>query len=196
MRLIKKYISLIIIKLIGWRIEGALPHNVNKVVLLGVPHTSAYDFPMMILSAWYYQLRIKWVGKENLFKPMLLGIGSRLMGGICVERSTSTNSVERIAQTLNNFPGKLCLVIAPNGSRKNIKGWRTGFYHIAKAADIPIALGFLDYGKKILGIKHTLVPSGNMESDFKTISTHYEGVTGKQPHINCPIKIMPPKEKK
>lgn len=190
MSLVKKYLSMGIIKLMGWRIEGSLPNGVHKVVLLGVPHTSASDFHMMLLSAWYYQLRVKWVGKENIFKFWPVGFFAKIMGGIAVERGRSTNAVDRIAKVLKEFPGKLCLVIAPNGSRKNTKGWRSGFYHIAQAANIPIALGFCDYKKKLMGIKHVLMPTGNILQDIKKISTYYEGVTGKNPQIKCPIQLM------
>lgn len=195
MRTIKKWISICLIKACGWRMEGTLPPHVDKIVLLGVPHTSNQDFVMMLMSAWYYKLRVKWVGKEALFKSKWLGFFSRAMGGICVDRSKSTNSVTRIAELLNNFPYRLCLVIAPNGSRKNVKGWRTGFYHIAQAANLPIALGFVDYGKKVMGIKAILTPTGDLTRDLELISRYYVGVEGKYPHIQCPIQAIPSSER-
>lgn len=195
MQLIKHYLARFIIKLMGWRVEGALPQGTDKVVLLGVPHTSAHDFHMMLLSAWYYKLNVKWVGKEKLFKPWLLGVLCRAMGGICVDRHRSSNSVERLAQVLNACKERLCLVIAPNGSRKNTKGWRTGFYHIAQTAKLPIALGFLDYQQKILGVKHTFMPTGNLEADLQLIGTHYTGVMGRHTHLYCPVQLLPKESK-
>jgi len=168
----------LILGLAGWRIEGRLP-PVPKFVLVGAPHTSNWDLPFTLLAAFALRARIHWMGKETLFRRPFKGV-FKWLGGIPVKRSRSHNLVEQSIQYFNRAE-KLILTIAPAGTRRRVMRWKTGFYHIACGADVPIALGFLDYRRKVGGIGPLIYPTGNISADMQTIRSFYDGVTGKNP---------------
>jgi 1-acyl-sn-glycerol-3-phosphate acyltransferase len=119
------------------------------------------------------------MGKETLFRWPINGF-FKWLGGIPIDRSKSKNVV---AQSIQHFHEneKLILTIAPAGTRKKVKKWKSGFYHIANGANVPIVLGFLDYRRKVGGIGPVIYPTGNFEADMKTIRAFFNGVTGKYP---------------
>ncbi len=167
-----------VLSLMGWRTEGLLP-LIPKFVLVAAPHTSNWDLPFTMLMAFAFQARIHWMGKTSIFRRPFRGF-FQWLGGIPVNRSRSTDLV---AQSIQEFKRKkhLILTIAPAGTRKRVGQWRSGFYHIARGADVPIALGFLDYRRKVGGIGPLIYPSGNFDADMETIRTFYNSVTGKYP---------------
>ena len=167
-----------VLSLMGWRTEGLLP-LIPKFVLVGAPHTSNWDLPYTMLMAFAFRARIHWMGKTSIFRRPFRGF-FQWLGGIPVNRSRSTDLV---AQSIQEFKRKthLILTIAPAGTRKRVGQWKSGFYHIARGADVPIALGFLDYRRKVGGIGPLIYPSGNFDADMETIRTFYNSVTGKHP---------------
>ena len=170
--------SRIILSLAGWRTEGQLPSN-PKFVLVGAPHTSNWDLPYTLLTAFALRAPIHWMGKEAIFRRPFKGF-FKWLGGIPVRRSQSHNLVEQSIQQFNRND-QLILTIAPAGTRKRVIRWKTGFYHIACGAGVPIVLGFMDYRRKAGGIGPMVHPTGNMEADMETIKDFYDGVTGKHP---------------
>jgi 1-acyl-sn-glycerol-3-phosphate acyltransferase len=164
--------------LMGWRTEGPLP-LIPKFVLVGAPHTSNWDLPFTVLVALALKARINWMGKTSIFRRPCTGF-FQWLGGIPVNRSRSHDLV---AQSIQEFKRKkrLILTIAPAGTRKRVDQWKSGFYHIACGAKVPIALGFLDYRRKVGGIGPLIHPSGNFDADMRTIRTFYDGVIGKYP---------------
>ena len=170
--------SRLILGLAGWRIEGQLP-PIPKFVLVGAPHTSNWDLPFTLLTAFAFRARIHWLGKEAIFRRPFKGI-FQWLGGIPVKRSQSHNLVE---QSIQHFHRKehLILTIAPAGTRQRVIRWKTGFYHIACGAVVPIVLGFLDYRRKAGGIGPVIYPTGDITVDMETIKAFYDGVTGKHP---------------
>lgn len=170
--------SRFVLSLAGWRTEGQLP-PIPKFVLVGAPHTSNWDLPFTLLTAFAFRATIHWLGKEAIFRRPFKGL-FQWLGGIPVKRSQSHNLVE---QSIQHFYRKkhLILTIAPAGTRKRVIRWKTGFYHIACGAQVPIALGFLDYRRKVGGIGPLVYPTGNITADMQTIRNFYEGVTGKNP---------------
>ncbi len=167
-----------VLSLMGWRTEGLLP-LIPKFVLVGAPHTSNWDLPFTMLMAFAFRARIHWMGKTSIFRRPFRGF-FQWLGGIPVNRSQSTDLV---AQSIQEFKRNthLILTIAPAGTRKRVGQWKSGFYHIARGADVPIALGFLDYRRKVGGIGPLIYPSGNFDADMETIRTFYNSVTGKHP---------------
>ena len=167
-----------VLSLMGWRTEGLLP-LIPKFVMVAAPHTSNWDLPFTMLMAFAFRARIHWMGKTSIFRRPFRGF-FQWLGGIPVNRSRSTDLV---AQSIQEFKRKkhLILTIAPAGTRKRVGQWRSGFYHIARGADVPIALGFLDYRRKVGGIGPLIYPSGNFDADMETIRTFYNSVTGKYP---------------
>jgi 1-acyl-sn-glycerol-3-phosphate acyltransferase len=170
--------SRFILSLTGWRTEGQLP-PIPKFVLVGAPHTSNLDLLFTLLIAFAFRARIRWMGKEAIFRKPFKGF-FQWLGGIPVKRSQPHNLVEQSIQQFHRNK-QLILTIAPAGTRKRVIRWKTGFYHIACGAKVPIALGFLDYRRKIGGIGPLVYPTGNITADMETIRTFYDGITGKNP---------------
>ena len=170
--------SRLILGLAGWRIEGLLP-PIPKFVLVGAPHTSNWDLPYTLLMAFALRANIRWLGKEAIFRWPLRGF-FQWLGGIPVKRSRSHNLVE---QSIHQFHRnkQLILTIAPAGTRKRVMRWKTGFYHIACGAGVPIVLGYLDYRRKAGGIGPVIHPSGNITTDMQSILAFYDRVIGKHP---------------
>lgn len=170
--------SRFILSLAGWRTEGQLP-PIPKFVLVGAPHTSNWDLPFTLMTAFAFRARIHWMGKEAIFSRPFKGL-FQWLGGIPVRRSQSHNLVEQSIQQFQRSD-QLILTIAPAGTRKRVLRWKTGFYHIACGAKVPIALGFLDYRRKVGGIGPVVYPTGDITADMEAIRTFYDGVTGKNP---------------
>lgn len=171
-------ISRIILSLTGWRTEGRLP-LIPKFVLVGAPHTSNWDLPLTLLVAFALRARIHWMGKTAIFRRPFKGF-FQWLGGIPVERAQSDNLVEQSIQQFH-CNDRLILTIAPAGTRQRVVRWKSGFYHIACGADVPIVLGFLDYRRKVGGIGPVVYPTGNITVDMEAIRAFYDSVTGKNP---------------
>jgi len=166
------------LRMFGWRREGQ-PPDAPKYVIIAAPHTSNWELPTALMMAFAFKVKIHWMGKDSLFR-WPFGTFFKWLGGIPVDRGTSHGMVE---QTIRRFREResFILVMAPEGTRSKTGHWRTGFYHIAQGADVPIALGFLDYRRKVGGIGPVVMPTGNIERDIKAIRAFYAGVTGKHP---------------
>ncbi len=167
-----------ILGLAGWHCEGRLP-LIPKFVLVGAPHTSNWDLPFTLLVAFAFRARIHWLGKKAIFRRPFKGF-FQWLGGIPVERSQSENMVEQSIQHFQRNE-QLILTIAPAGTRKRVIRWKSGFYHIACGANVPIVLGFLDYRRKVGGFGPLIYPTGNIAADMEIIRTFYDGVAGKNP---------------
>lgn len=158
--------------------EGSLPANAERAVIIAAPHTSNWDLPLTLMVSFMLNLRIYWMGKETIFKPPFKGT-MMWLGGISVDRSQSTNLVAMSAQALIDSPTPMQLMIPPEGTRSKARYWKTGFYHIANTAQVPILLAFMDYERKVAGLGPAFVPTGDIEKDMVTIKAFYAGVKGK-----------------
>ena len=136
------WLSRLILRLLGWRIEGKAP-AAPKYVLIAAPHTSNWDFPFTLMVCFALQMPVYWMGKASLFPPVLGGI-MRWLGGIPVERSRQGNLVQSTVDAFRRS-ARLTVIIPPEGTRSKVTHWKTGFYYIAQGAGLPIALGFLDF---------------------------------------------------
>lgn len=172
------FFSMICLKLFGWRVQGKMP-DTKKIVIIAAPHTSNWDLPFTLFVAFVLKIKIFWMGKDTIFKPPFKGI-CKWLGGIPIDRSRS-NSV--VTQSIEQFNKKqeFALAIPPSGTRSKVTYWKTGFYHIAMGAKVPIVLGFLDYKRKIGGLGPTIHPTGNLDADMEHIRAFYRGITGKYP---------------
>ena len=182
-RSIAQFVAQAILRLLGWKVEARLP-QARKFVLVGAPHTSNWDFILMLLIMNALGLQLNWVGKDSLFNGSFGSLMQRL-GGIPVDRSA------RNGQMVAAFDRReaMILVIAPEGTRGKSEYWKTGFYYIAQGAKVPIALGYVDYAQKIGGIGASLQPSGDLQADMLPIARFYAGVTGKHPQLQGEIRI-------
>jgi 1-acyl-sn-glycerol-3-phosphate acyltransferase len=163
----------------GWRTEGVL--SAPKMVLIAAPHTSNWDFPFTLAAAADLGVRINWMGKDSLFRWPFGGLMRRL-GGVPVDRRKSNNMVDQMVAAFAACD-TMYLVVPPEGTRGKVRRWKTGFYHIALGASVPIALGFVDYRRKVAGVGPTLMPSGDLDADMATIKAFYATVTAKYPHM-------------
>jgi 1-acyl-sn-glycerol-3-phosphate acyltransferase len=169
----------IILRLIGWRTHVLNP-RLTRYVLIGAPHTSNWDFGLMLLLMAAEQLPIRFMGKDSLFRGPL-GPVMRSLGGIPVNRRERTNLVDQIVAKFDEYDD-LIIGLAPEGTRSKTSHWKTGFYYIALKAKVPIAMAYLDYGNKIIGVGSSFMPSGDLKADFEIIREFYTGVIGKNPH--------------
>jgi len=171
-------------KLLGWQIAGKVP-NIPKFVLIAAPHTSNWDFIYTLLMAFSMNIKIHMMGKEELFRwPM--GMLFRWLGVIAVDRSRPNGTVERMIDAFRENQ-RLTLVVPPSGTRKKVDRWKSGFFHIARGAGVPIVLGYLDYRRKTGGIGPVIMPTGNIEKDMRAIKAFYEDISGKYPEKSLGI---------
>ena len=173
-----KFAAALFLRLTGWEAEGAKP-VAQKFVLIAAPHTTNWDLPYTLAMASVFDVRISWMGKHTLFRgPM--GWIMRALGGIPVRRNRNTNLVEQMARAFREADS-LCLTIPAEGTRGYVAHWKSGFYHIAKAANVPIQLGYLDYARKRGGLGPTLLPTGDLRHDMDEIRDFYVDKVGKYP---------------
>jgi 1-acyl-sn-glycerol-3-phosphate acyltransferase len=178
------------LKIFGWRTEGRPPDS-PRYVVIAAPHTTNWELPTALMMAFAFRIKISWIGKDSLFRPPFGGF-FRWLGGIPVDRSRSHGMVEHIVQRFRECE-KFVLVMAPEATRTKTDRWRSGFYHIAKGAGVPIVLGFLDYRRKCGGVGPIVIPTGEIGHDMKSIRSFYAGITGKHPEKSsvADIETMP-----
>lgn len=165
--------------LFGWKTVGLFPKELKKYVIIGAPHTHWQDFMLGLALKFTQNLPISFIGKASLFKPPF-GFFFKWLGGTPIDRSKSINRVEAI---INIFKSKEQFVFAlsPEGTRKRVDTWKTGFYHIAKGANVPIVLMTFDFGNKQVKISEPYYLTDNMENDMNYFYDFYSGIKGKIP---------------
>ena len=162
----------------GWRLVGEIP-DAPKFVAIVAPHTSNWDFVVGLLAKFALAVDAAWLGKHTLFRPPF-GAIMRRWGGIPVDRAASHDVV---AQTVAAFAARprMVLAVAPEGTRKRVTAWRSGFYHIARGAGVPILLVALDWPHRTIRFGPTVTPTGDAEGDIARIRARYADVAGKRP---------------
>lgn len=170
--------SIMVLKIGGWRIEGALPAQASKCVLIAAPHTSNWDLPFMLMAAFVLRMHVYWMGKESIFKAPFGGL-MRWLGGIAVRREQSTNLVAASAAALKAADGAAQLVVSPEGTRSKTRQWKTGFYYIALGAELPIVMAYLDYSQKRAGVGPVFQPTGDIDADMLAIKAFYAPFRGR-----------------
>ncbi len=176
MRTATYWIGLGWLKAFGWRVDGELP-PLNKYVLLAVPHSSNWDFVFTLAITFATRNRIYWMGKKEMFLPGL-GWFFRWLGGIPVDRARAHRIATEMIRTFRDEE-RFVLTIPPEGTRKAVTEWKRGFYLIARGADVPIVLGYLDYARKCGGYGPIVEPSGNVDADMKRIKEFYADKAGR-----------------
>lgn len=180
------------LQMLGWTAVIAPPPG-KKFVLVGYPHTSNWDFLYALLWGMASGTRFRWVGKKQLFPPLLGGV-MKWLGGIPVDRSRAGGDfVKQVARIFEQHDN-LWVVVAAEGTRSRAPYWKSGFYYMALEAKVPIALAYLDYSRKEVGIGGYFTPSGNIEADFEQIRTFYADKIGRDPNKQSPIRLKPKEE--
>ncbi len=162
----------------GWRLKGELP-GLDKYILIAAPHTSNWDFVIALTAKYIVREKINYLGKHKLFFP-LWGWFFRATGGSPVDRSKHNNLVDAAVDEFKR--GKTYkLALAPEGTRSNVGRWKTGFYHIARTADVPVICIGLDFKNKQVVIDRPRRVTDDMAYDMNQILDFFRGIEGKYP---------------
>jgi 1-acyl-sn-glycerol-3-phosphate acyltransferase len=177
-----------LLNLSGWEFEPPVP-VFDKAVVLAVPHTSNWDGVLLLAVARSIGLDMAWMIKNDWLRgPM--GTVLRRLGAVGVERSRHTNLVDQMVAELR-ARDRLALVIPPEGTRGRTEHWKSGFYHIARGADVPVVPGYLDYGRKRAGLGAPIHLTGDVRADMDRIRAFYaeKAPTGHHPEDFGPIRL-------
>ncbi|WP_040254577.1 1-acyl-sn-glycerol-3-phosphate acyltransferase [Psychroserpens mesophilus] len=182
MRWLAKFIYF---KLLGWKITGNTNFSkdtVKKAVIIALPHTSWHDFYIGLLLRKITNVKTNFVGKKELF-TWPFGYYFRAVGGAPLDRTSGQNKVQAIAQLFND-KHEFRLTLAPEGTRKKVAEWKTGFYYIAKEANVPIIMFTLDFENKVNHVSEPFYPTEDVEADFKFMKSFFKDVKGKKPEYS------------
>ncbi len=181
-----KWLARALLGLTGWRIEGGKP-DVQRFVLIAAPHTSNWDLVYMLALSVLNDVKLQWMGKHVLFRPPL-GWLLRLLGGIPVVRHRAGHLVGQLVRRFKESES-LALVVPAEGTRGRAPYWKSGFYHIARAADVPVLLGYLDYSRKRGGFGPAIELTGDVSADMDEIRSFYADKVAKYPECFGEIRL-------
>lgn len=173
----KAFARFILTKILGWKMDQ-LSTEIKKYVIIAAPHSSWVDFPIAMLFRAAQGVMVHYVGKDSLFNGPF-GFFFRKLGGFPVDRSRNNNTVDFIVEKFNNSDD-FKFGLSPEGTRKKVKKWKTGFYYIAKGAKVPIVMATLDFGNKYIKISEPFYPTDNKDKDFKYMRGFFKNVKGKK----------------
>ena len=182
----RKRLARWLLRLTGWQLSGARPQH-DHYVLIAAPHTSNWDFPLMLMFAAAFDIKVTWMAKHSLFFPPM-GWIMRAMGGMPIIRNKNQNVVSAMVAAFETV-SHLVLVVPTEGTREKSDYWKSGFYHIARQAGVPIVPSFLDYGGKRGGFGPALRVTDNMHNDMQYFRDFYFGMVGKFPEQFGPVKL-------
>jgi 1-acyl-sn-glycerol-3-phosphate acyltransferase len=177
-----------LLRLAGWRVVLARPVPIKCVIVFS-PHTSNWDFPIGLAAKWVVGIDFRWVGKDSMFATPLAP-WFRRWGGIPVNRRESTGFVAQMLAALDAHDD-FRLVIAPEGTRAAAAHWKSGFWHLARAAQVPIGLAFIDYARREVGIGAWLATTDDADADVARMAAFYARFTGRRPRNAGPVRLKP-----
>lgn len=161
-------------RLVRWRFEGA-PPDLAKAVMIVAPHTSNWDFLVGIMAMFALDLKVSWLGKSTLFRKPFYGL-MRWFGGIPIDRTATQGVVSAITEKFQSQK-QLTLGLSPEGTRSAVTSWRSGFWRIARAAEVPIVMVYFDYARRIVGFADPFYPSDDFERDLAILKKTIADVT-------------------
>ncbi len=182
---IARFSGRLVLRLAGWKRTGEVPRARNMVII-AAPHTSNWDFIFLLAAAYSFGVSINWLGKDSLFRTPL-GPVLKFLGGIPVDRTKANNMVQTLSAEIEHGHG-VTLVVPPSGTRARTDYWKSGFYRIAQAAQIPIVCGYLDYGKKEAGLGPAFLAQ-DMTADMDRLREFYSDITAKFPEKKSRIRL-------
>ncbi len=169
-----------VLSMMRFRIEGTTP-NLPKFVIIGAPHTSNWDFVVAMAAGLALGLEFHWLGKHTIFRGPL-GRLWRAMGGIPVDRSAGQGIVEQVLDEMN-ARDRFILGLSPEGTRRKVDRWKTGFYRIARGAGVPILMVYLDFERRVVGLGDLFEPTGDLEGDIERMRAYFARFPGKRPEL-------------
>jgi len=167
-----------VLALLGWRLEGEVP-NRPRVVLVVAPHTSNWDFLLGISAMLALGLDARWIGKDTLFRPPL-GPLLRWLGGTPVDRNAPEGVVPEAVRRLRT-EDRLCLTLSPEGTRRKVERWKTGFHRMARQADVPVWPVAFDYSRKVVALLPVFTPTDDLESDLRALRSLFTPAMARHP---------------
>lgn len=169
----------------GWRVVTVDPMP-RRCVVVFYPHTSNWDFPLGLLAKWVMDVEFHVMVKDTLFLPRWCAPWA-----IRVNRRERTGVTATLAERFAR-DDELRLVIAPEGTRKRTAHWKSGFYHLARAANLPLALSFVDYAKRETGVGACVALTGDIEADMRVVAAFYADKVARYPAQSGPVRLEPP----
>lgn len=170
------WLASVVLFIMGWKTKGSFP-DIKKYIMIAAPHSSNWDFVFFLAIIFKFKISVHWMAKNTMFK-WPFGWLLRRLGGIPIDRSVKQNVVQSMADAFDDTE-ELIITIAPSGTRGKVMKWKTGFYHIAKLANVPLVCGFIDYKAKTIGVGPTFDTSDDFEGDMQGIKDFYEKFSGK-----------------
>lgn len=178
----KRISTFILNRILGWKVENSFPKEPKKYIIIAAPHTSWIDFPIAILARMSVGTMVHFIGKGSLFK-FPFGYFFRALGGTPVDRTKSNKLVDAVINLFNSKE-EFRLALSPEGTRKKVAHWKTGFYYIAKGAKVPVVMATLDFENKKLKISEPYYITGDLEKDFEHFNLFYKNVKGRNPELS------------
>ena len=176
--MIKQWIGHAFLRAAGWKTKGERP-PVDRYVIIAAPHTSNWDMPFMLAMAFVYDIPVRWMGKHTLFKAPF-GPFFEALGGIPIIRHRPGGVVGQMVEHFENNQS-LVLMVPAEGTRSHVDYWKSGFYHIARGANVPVVLSYLDFGTKVGGIGPAIELRGDYTADMDKIREFYSDKHGLRP---------------
>ncbi len=181
------HVAKLLLKLGRWTPIGPLP-AAKKAVIVGAPHTSYWDGYWLLVYKVAFGLDVKFFVKDSMFWfPLSLLLNG--LGGVPLNRGSASTAVNQAVEAFNNNESYL-FGLAPEGTRKKTKGWKTGFYRIAEGAGVPIVFGFFDYTNRRLGFGPQMMLTGDMDADLAIFRSFYASVEGRWPDKTSPVHFI------
>ena len=182
----KELIANFLFKLYGWKLIGSVPKEIKKYVLIAAPHTSNMDFFLAMPTMWKLGVPGRFLIKKEHTDTFYGGL-IKAMGGIGVDRKNQSKTFVQELNDIVDSHEEIAMLFTPEGTRKRVKRWKTGFYRVALAVNVPIILAYAEYSKKEVHIGHVFNPSGDFEKDFDYMEKFFNQVTAKFPEDYNPI---------
>ena len=167
------------INISGWSIKGKVPDE-ERIVIIAAPHTSNWDFILAMLAIFGLNIKLRWLGKHSIFKP---GFKSffKWLGGIPVYRDNPSTLIDSVVKIVKKEKS-IVIAMTPEGTRKKVKRWKTGFLRIAKQTHSKILLISIDAPTKSIEIGKIFNPTGNSDEDLAFIQKYYSSFRGINPN--------------
>jgi len=170
-----------IFRIWGWRIEGGVPDDLPKYVLIAAPHTSMWDFLVGLCVRSILRLDTLYVAKKELFR-FPLGIFMRATGGYPVDRGKAGRGTDAIAELFEDKE-RFSICITPEGTRRKVEEWKTGFWYVARKAQVPIVMVSFNFKTKVVEFLELFYPTDDIDRDMETIKSYYRTIPGKRPDL-------------
>ncbi|MEQ6121232.1 1-acyl-sn-glycerol-3-phosphate acyltransferase [Reichenbachiella sp. MALMAid0571] len=181
--MVKLFFKLVFIKILGWKIIGEYPYHEKKLIIIIGPHTSLWDFAVGVAVRGLLGFKSNYLVKAELFRNPILAKILTWTGGVPVDRGNRNTDVVGSVVEIYNKREQFVIALTPEGTRSKVKQLKTGFYRIAKQANVPILVAGFDFKKRTVEFLEPFLPGEDMQSDMDFIMNFYKGVTGKNPEL-------------